>query len=72
MSVSPGPSALDFISRVVMALDSEVNDNSSKNSNQKVKKCVSDVTVNDKTCKDNANKGKYLLFIRKTVLSSVM
>lgn len=47
-----------FLVLCVMALGSEVNDNSSKNTNQKVKKCLADVNVNDKTCTDKANKGK--------------
>ncbi|XP_048478328.1 clustered mitochondria protein homolog isoform X3 [Plutella xylostella] len=39
-----------------MALGSEVNDNSSKSTNHKVKKCQAELNVNDKSYKDNATK----------------
>ncbi|XP_037294562.1 LOW QUALITY PROTEIN: clustered mitochondria protein homolog [Manduca sexta] len=39
-----------------MALGSEVNDSSSKNTSQKVKKCPANITVNDKSGGDNVTK----------------
>lgn len=45
-----------------MALGSEVNENSSKNASQKVKKCPAN-NVNDKCASDNVNKGKFLVVV---------
>lgn len=47
-----------LIPRVVMALGSEVNDNSSKNASQKVKKCPASSKVTVSSGNDNVNKGK--------------
>ncbi|KAG6443796.1 hypothetical protein O3G_MSEX003024 [Manduca sexta] len=57
-----------------MALGSEVNDSSSKNTSQKVKKCPANITVNDKSGGDNVTKetqkaktnGEKLLQIKTT------
>lgn len=46
-----------LIHRVVMALGSEVSENSTKNASQKVKKCPAN-TVNDKCGGDSVSKGK--------------
>lgn len=49
-----------LIPRVVMALGSEVNDSSSKNAPQKVKKCPAGSNGNDKTANENVSKGEFL------------
>lgn len=49
-----------LIPRVVMALGSEVNDSSSKNAPQKVKKCPASTNGNDKTSSEIVSKGKFL------------
>lgn len=43
-----------------MALGSEVNDNSSKTTSQKVKKIPAAGTVNDKSGDENVTKGKFI------------
>lgn len=70
LSVEPCSSRLvagGLIPRVVMALGSEVNDNSSKNATQKVKKCPASNNGNDKSGNENVSKGKFAM-----VMPSVM